>query len=704
MATAAIAISADEFVQIVKDSVKDGEYQFHASDRGLQCVAVAGSIDFTALAENFPKGLVVEDVHFRDAVKMTNCKFASAVSFRSCKFEYSLDLGKTTFENGLCFAECEFGVTDRQLDHTVLTLDDARSRGDIALYKSIVYGSVMARRLRLSGNLEFAACMLKADSKDIALLDLSNSRINGSIIFETKKRPETLRPRLVDSLANAVAARKPRLHRSRFANRKGGTSINLGGAEVTEDVNLSCACFTGSVDLTSVNCRGLTSEAGFFALRRKGHECTLPIQKTLAAGEGFGGAIIEGSLSLSGGKFGLIHLHGLSIFGEMSLIDGRSGQIHIEDSICNGSDNERFVATTVLGNFVMIRWHCRDFVQLHPNEMKGSPNEWGIRGIVINSTKIDRALSFWPGLSLQRTLQTYMPPSAGDKPRPIFFTHEMGAKRADPEADPECRKLIDAETDPECRKLLNRWQRQLVVHGNINIEHSTIGDDVVLTGADVRENVGLSDGRIEILNSKIGNEVIFRSPISFLADSRMTAPLLHLLARRLVVDSDPQGSGFGGAICHTLDMRGLQAKKIDLTGLCIRKAAEKRAALAPNPANLRVAHRPLNLPNAALSHLKVDGRLATFARLASSEARKIVDEVNALLTTPNKEKDPGIHIDPTPGRRNWERELLTLCNGQQAQPITSAGKASGGEYANSRIARSPACRNWRIGNLGRLVP
>ena len=678
----AITIAADEFVRALKESVGGGEYQFHAASMNMD---VTGSVDFGDLVKEFTKGLLIENVRFLDAVRMTNCRFVGSVSFKSCAFDHSLHLGKAKFENGLCFSDCTFGVAGKKLDRAALLLDDAKIRGDIAFYKTTVYGCVMARRLRLSGNLEFAACAFEAESKEVALLDLSNSKINGSINFETNKRPDALPQSLGESLGTIGTMRKSRLPRTRFANRKDSVSINLGGAEVTEDVILSCAHFIGRANLSTIKCRGLASEGRFFALPATESQHALPEQKTLVAGEGFGGAIIEGGLTLSGGQFGLIHLHGISISGEISLIDGHSGQIHVEDSICDGSDNERFVARTVLGNFVMIRWHCRDFVQLHPSEMKGSANVWGIRGIVINSTKIDRALSLWPGLSLQRVLQTHMGQSGADKPRPKFFSYNVDGK------------LIDAETDAGCRKLLNRWQRQLLVCGNVMIDHTAIGDDLVLTGIDVRENIGLSDGRIEILNSKIDGEVIFRSPISFLADSRMTAPLLHLLARRIVVESHGQTPAFGRAICHTLDMRGMEAKKVDLTGLCIREPPEQDSNTSPNPASRPLAQSTLNVPNATLSQTKVSGRVATFARLANSAAKRIYAEVDAVLNEPIRDSGKEIHVDPGPQQRNWERELLEICFGPLAPSIQEPSKHL---EASTHI---PGALDFQHAEIGELV-
>ena len=120
--------------------------------------------------------------------------------------------------------------------------------------------------------------------------------------------------------------------------------------------------------------------------------------------------------------------------------------------------------------------------------------------------EIDRAVSLWPGRSLELKLQGYLEGGAARQKPPRFF------------ASTEAGKLVDVENNPDCRKFLNRWQRRLVLRGNIVFDHTTIGDDLVLTGVEVKGRPGFGDGRIDILNSNIDGEVIFRSPITFLAE------------------------------------------------------------------------------------------------------------------------------------------------------------------------------------------
>lgn len=619
---------------------------------------VTGNTYFSDI--DFEKNLSIKNVDFRGTTTLNNRKFAGSVIFESCTFDQPLDLSKTVFENGLCFSGCSFGASGKRLDQAVLSLDDAKICGDVAFYEAKTRGRITARRLQLAGSLDFAACTIEAESNDDPLLDLGSSKIDGSVNFETNKLPEALARLIAERPDASVTAKAHRIPRSSFKNRKDTVSINLGAAKVTEDVVLSCAHFVGRVNLPSIKCSGLTSKAEFFALPT-GVSQNLPSeQTTLGANESFGGAIIEGGLTLSGGRFGLIHLHGIAISGEINLIDGRSGQIQIEDSIRNGKDNEIFIAPASIGNFIMVRWHCRDFLRLHAHEIKEVPNEWGIRGITVISTKIDRAVSLWPGRSLELKLQGYLEGGAANKKPPRFF------------ASTEAGKLVDVENNPDCRKFLNRWQRRLVLRGNIVFDHTTIGDDLVLTGVEVKGRPGFGDGRIDILNSNIDGEVIFRSPITFLADSRLTSPLLHLLARRFVASGDAHDSAFAVAICHTLDMRGVDAKKVDLTGLRIQEGANDQSKSLPSPASHPIALSTINLPNATLSNVKVSGRVAAFARLNKSVAAGIREEIDKVLKGGNNHSAMKVNASAGDEKKNWERELLKICFDPQASPLQTA--------------------------------
>jgi hypothetical protein len=681
-----ISVPADYFVARIAESVKNGEYYFCGSDMDVAAIEVTGGVDLTDFADTeFAKAFCIENVYFRDALRMDNCKFSNSVSLKSCAFDRSINLGKTVFRNGLSLTDCRFGIADTNLDGAALVLDDANIRGDVVFDRVSVHGCILARRLRLVGDLKFTACTVDGISSDAnaAPLDMSNSRIRGSIVFETGRMPAAMEHSLAETLGKPVS-RRPRLQRSFFRDRrKGGTCVLLRGAEVTELVRLAWARFAGELDLAFIKCRVLNSEAGFFARRLDEPAPGNVSQKTIAPNEGFGGARIEGPVTLSGGEFGLIHLYGVSISGEMMLVAGRSGQINIEDSISEGVENERFVATSRLGNFIMSRWRCRDFLYLHAAEITGKTNPSRVRGVVIISSVIDRGVSFWPGWTLQKALQGYLEPGTDEKTPPKFI-----ATRPD-------GSLMDEESDPTFCNLLNRWRRRLAICGNISIDHCSIGDDIQLTGVDLIATSVPADGRIEIIDTKIDGNVVFRSPVSFIVDAQVEAPLLRLLAERFVVadfingsqqgevqagsfaehNARSQGVSFVPAFCNALNTSGLQADKIDLTGLRVQKRLSRSAGNTTNAvSNPPADPSSVNSSNAVMVNLKISGKIVTFARISKDESLRIFNKIAKLVSLPANEEIQKPKFELRPKSVDWERQLLIICFGVLAPSIRKPEK------------------------------
>ncbi len=452
----------------------------------------------------------------------------------------------------------------------------------------------------------------------------------------------------------------------------------LRGADVTDMVKLSWAQFQGEVDLAFIKCRSLESEVGIFS--RPASEKTIENagQKSVKPHETVGGASITGPVTLSGGNFGLVHLHGISISGEMMLIAGQSGQIIIEDGICSADDSEHFIVPSKLGHFIMSSWRCSGFLHLHAAEVIGESNTSRIRGVVIRSSVIDGNVSLWPGASLQRLLERYLEPRCTEAKHPNFFVINSHGF------------FLPVECLGIYRNLLNRWRRRMAVQGNVSIDHCSIGDDLLLTGIDLIANSETDDGRIEVVDSKIDGNLVFRSPISFLADAQVDAPLLRLFAQRLAVDriasheeiiqdiarsvyvAWQSGFAFVPACCHMLDTTGLRAVKIDLTGLCIRRPLDRPGAAATARS---AGKRDENLPNAIMSNIEISGKIGTFARLSTEATEKICEKIKGYL-----EDHAGAVQEPI--NTNWPRELLTLCFTPQAaadiEPPTTHNMARAG--------------------------
>src|SRR6202035_5262406 len=249
---------------------------------------------------------------------------------------------------------------------------------------------------------------------------------------------------------------------------------------------------------------------------------------------------------------------------------------------------------------------------------------------------------------------------------------------------------------------LNRWRRRQLICGNISIDHCSIGDDVILTGVDLTSGPRVADGRVEIVDSKIDGNVIFRTPISFLADVQFEAPLLWLLAQRLVVgkraihsqqgqmqsgpSGDDQDISFAPASCRVLDMHGLQAGEVDLTGLYILEPpgdsdnkstkgtpGQQAGESAGKPAKAVPPSHPTDRrvntsASAVMRHLKAHGKVGTFARLAAATAKGIYT-IQKSIWEPVEDKTDKDKQAAETERRNRERHVLTMCFGKLAESI-----------------------------------
>ena len=622
-----VSIPADYFIKRLKELVKNGSHHFCVPDIEVDYMEIMGCVDLAA--EAFADGLVMERIYFRDKVRMNNCKFGNSVSFISCVFDQPFDLGRAVLDNGLLFADCTFGTPYENLDRHSLVLDDAKISGDVAFFRTAVHGCVVGRRLALSGNLEFCASVVEGNSAQLSgSVDLSNSEIKGSVQFDTRRAPSAIAWSMAEILDGAAAPRAV-LKRSSFIDHCSDdtTSVALRGAVVTESVNLAWSRYVGRIDLHNLKCRQLTSGATRFGLG--GHPCTgVPIyDATGAGGEGFGGAQIDGSLVLSGGDFGFIHLRGISITGDVMLIDGRSGQIKLVDASEGFEPGKGLLVPSQIGNFLMSRWHCSDFIRLHATRVGGKANVWGLHGITIKSSQIDRGLSFWPGLDLQGILQTLLDPSVQI---PKFFSVD------------DNQNLKELGSSEECRTFLNRWKRRLSVTGNINITRSIIGEDLDLTGVDLTAAAQMGDAVIDISHSTVRGSVTFRSAISYLDESPSAERLLRLLALALV----GQRGSMATTSCQAVDLRGLQADNVDLTGLHIPELSERDGVGAG-----------VNLADA-----KILGTVATFVRLHEKKKDGVLGRIRALA----------LH-----NAADREHALLTYCCGDLPLSDDAPVEASG---------------------------
>jgi hypothetical protein len=690
------SLTASEFLNQLTLPQPDHAYCFSGMNDSGSELHVNETVDLTRL-ENFDssKRLSIEHVHFDQDVIFGRYHFGDAVNLSCCKFAQLLDLRKTRLENGLSFEECIFAGKN-VVEGPAILMDDATIRSDLDFDQVTVRGCISARRLRLAGDLKFMACLVEGESlPERGALDLSDSKIKGSIIFESGGQSTSKQVAGGETQPDLKLPRATRPVRTVFRNkREDGASVLLRGAAVSDTIKLAWARFEGEVDLAYIRCRVLESGADIFGRSEdeKVDKKDSIETKNINAQEKFGGAEIKGALTLSGGQFGLVHLYGLNVSGAMMLIAGQSGQIVVEDGVYGSDDkSEAFIVPSRLGHFIMSSWRCSDFIRLHATRISGESNTSRARGIVIKSSTIDREVSFWPGNLMQNVLEAYLEPDCTERAFPQFYAVD------------EDGKLAPVESNKPGRNLLNRWRRRMIVRGNILIDHCSIGDDLLLTNLDLVAESQPDDGRIAIVDSQIKGNVVFRSPVSFLAEALVDAPLLRLLAQRLISGGQAQRHqvqtvcredyqewrndfDFVPACCHMLDTTGLGAVEIDLTGLCVRRPLQRRHQGGPQPItrtpgkNSELAgKRDENLPNAEMSNLEVKDKIATFARLTDEDALGHFSKIDGYLQA-----------------AAWPEKLLALCFGPDVRP--TKGSVASVEAA-SEIVGALHLQHSKIGEL-----
>jgi len=668
-----LSISAAYFIDCVKKLLSQGNHHVCGFDVGVDGIEVIGRVDFSDLdLGKVSKELVIERVHFRDAVSINNCSFQDGVSFRSCRFDHSVDLGKAILRNGLEFISCRVGVADIALDRPALVLDDANIHGDLVFFETTVSGCVLARRLKLSGDATFTACTVEGDSTSCsAVLDLNSSEARG-IVFENGRRPAGVEQPIAANLGQPVASRAPRLRRSLFVDRRSDsgarTSVSLRAAQVGA-IDIGWSRFEGRVDFAYVKCRELVGKAGAFACR----EDELIRWPDKDINESFGGAEIKGLLQLWGGEFGLIQLSGIFIAGAMTLIDGHSGQIVVDDAIDGDFGSEKvLVVPSRVGNFFMIRWHCRDFLKLHAAKVSGAADPSGLRGIMIKATQVDRRISLWPSQKTAEFLQRYLDAEPGAARVPHFFALDVEAGS------------VKSLSQRGCRAFLNPWQRSMSVGGEVNIDQCVIGGNLELTNIRLANEV--ANQNVMVTNSTSKGHVTFCSPVSYLVgpqttERKATEQILHLLAEFIA----HRGIVPTGARCCILDMHGSQMDDVDLTGLRIRKMRKKNGV-----------HNGVNLAD-----VKVAGKIRTFARFPATEPEKS-SNANETPKAVLPMSEHALQFDPGPPPIDWKQKLLEICFDEEALAAASTG-APPAHPTREAAAHIPGTLDVQHSEIGELV-
>jgi hypothetical protein len=521
-------------------------------------------------AGRLPHGLVLERIFFTDRVSMAGVHADSALRFQCCVFDRGLALPQSTVKGGLWIENCRFGIPDRDNKAVQLDLKLATVSGNVRLVRTEIHGILSARGSRVRGTVSFTGCTVEGDTAAVeveAVVDLVGIEVSDGVQFEMEVSNDATRSPS-EVLKNLREGNTASHTRSLFRDRAARESVCLRDAKVDGIVYLRSARFEGSVSLQGLRTGSVHSDGWFYACRPD------EIVQWELSREGIFCAEIKGDLDFSKADIGYIMLRGISVTGRVKFIDGKSGQIQFDDwSFVEAASV--FIVPARCGAFWMSAWHCRDYLYCNFEEIGGKDGPGPERGVVIQSSHVERNLTFWPGRRREDSPEYVI--EAGDR---LVAVQVLGRS-------PTPAKLRDISTAPALRPLVHRWRRRMRIFGKLSIARCAIGGDIVMVALDVVDPSGWREGRIEVLDTEVKGAFRCPSPQSYLADPQNDDPFLRKLAICEIVRaqiSQAQRSAPRDeheipvtTECDAVDLRRIVATDVDLSGLTVREPPSQRA-------------------------------------------------------------------------------------------------------------------------------
>jgi hypothetical protein len=578
---------------------------------------VTDAIDLSAA--EFTNSFWLRNIVFEGRLTLNSCAFVSSLKLDDCAFNAGMDISQSSFGGGISFVGCEFGLAGQSDSRPIFRFDRAHVNGDLQLISTNLHGHVSGRGSIVDGDVYFACCTINGSqdgSTETIHLDVSD--IRGSLLFTSDWPKETVSR--YDS-----RTRKPPLTKRRSVVRqsKKGTCLSLRRTHIRDFLDFGCAQFEGSILMQHLDARAVSSNGEIFPSATSLASDGLPFDVFTAH--------IDGDLAFGGARIGYIQFHGITITGAMLFFGGSSGQINIDDWLDRKAN---CIIDARIGAFIMTAWHCTDFLRCNAVTVSLPDAEIASRhlGVDISSSQIDKDVTFWPGLVTQSDLQE----DFCSKPVHPPFDHNRLLVRE--------TGGIRISTEP--RSIFDRWRRYCQIQGKLRIVGCTIRHDLNLTGVRVTARGG--DGSIIVTDTQIGGRVLFLTPVSYLNDSLNEQPLLRALAlchirnhllylktacaqacfsgdacgergqffrrMRLVLHEDhPIHTPCMRSSCSKLDMCGIVANDIDITGLTIPASWERNGDRDPS---------------ALFSYARVNRRFQAFCRLSATQ----VEQASLRLT------------------------------------------------------------------------
>jgi hypothetical protein len=572
---------------------------------------VIGAIELSAA--EFANAFWLRNIVSEGRLKLNSCAFMSCLKLDDCVFNAGLDVSQSSFGGGISFVGCEFGLAGQPHSQPIFCFDRAHIIGDLQLISSTLHGDVSGRGSIVDGDVYFACCTVNgSQDANTETIHLDVSDIRGSLVFASDWPEEAVS-------RYSSRTRKPPLTKRRSVVRGSikGTCLSLRRAHIRDFLDFGSAQFEGSILMQHLDARAVSSNGEVF-----------PSATSLTGGAGPGDiftAQIEGDLAFGGARIGYIQFHGITITGAVLFFGGTSGQINIDDWLDRKAN---CIIDARIGAFIMTAWHCTDFLRCNAVTVSLPDAEIASRhlGVEISSSQIDKDVTFWPGLVTQSDLQE----DFCSKPvRPPFDHNRLLVRETGG---------IRISTEPW--SLFDRWRRSCQIQGKLRIVGCTIRHDLNLTGVMVTSKGG--DGSIVVTDTQIGGRVLFLTPVSYLNDSLNEQPLLRALAlchirnhlqylktactqagcsrgvfeehgkffwrtRGVLHEGHPIHTPCMRSSCSKLDMCGIVANDVDITGLTIPASWERDSDRDPS---------------ALFSYARVSRRFQAFCRLSVEQVEQ----------------------------------------------------------------------------------
>ncbi len=508
-------LAADEFREILRTFAQGP----------LEPIEIAGPVDLAGL--EFERPIRLDKVVFRDEVVLSGAHFCAGLTLADCQFKRGANLTGIRVGGGLTLSNV-ISSLHRVHEGPVWQMDAARISGDVLLKNCTFEGDAghaafSGNRLHVEGSLLLDACHVLSLARPGEEGRATEFRLNEAVIVGNMQLGRT-------TADPGFGYADPTGKVNRFESELVACGVAVSGSlNIAMSVFLRDAVFAGS------SFRHIQLAAAHFAadLNLFGITCTgifrvpqwrMPTDAAFTAWQD-GGIVIEGSLELSGTRISSqIDFGGLTCRGMINLIGGEIGSFLIASRRFDRSE---------IGGLSIVDTTFRSYVIVGLASFGPAPSETGAT-LSIKSSTFANGLGFWSG---ERRVDV-----------------GVSARETTGWTLPGSGQWSDY---PRCQ-----------VTGEVEISDCRITGDMDLTGIRVSPGPSGQAAGINLTRTHLTGHLRFRSPQSDFEDLAVPTGQREAARRFLALD-DEDGAQAVRARAGFLDLSGVEAGHVDLSGLTL---------------------------------------------------------------------------------------------------------------------------------------